>query len=104
MTMQVPKYEWGGENCHAARVVHGQTDNSLRCPVMPSTTIDMHFTGLPSLHFIKCDVEGHELGCIKGAARTLQNAKPTWLIAVSGTFRMLRESGYKTCWVDGTTL
>ena len=64
--MQVPKYEWGGENFYAARIVQGQTDNSLRCVVIPSTTIDLLFTELPSsIHFIKCDVEGHELSCIK---------------------------------------
>jgi FkbM family methyltransferase len=114
VSMEVPKYKSGGENFYEARVVTRTDDRSLRRVDVSCSTVDSLFSGLP-ISFIKCDVEGHELNCVKGAARTIHNLKPAWLIEISGnpdddkssayqTFRILRESGYEAFWFDGTNL
>jgi FkbM family methyltransferase len=114
VTMEVPKYDSGGENFYESRIVCEQADNDLRTVVIPASTIDSLFSGRP-VHFIKCDTEGHELCCIQGAMRTIRASKPSWLIEISGnpddetssayeTFQILRESGYEAFWFDGTNL
>lgn len=35
------------------------------------------------ISIIKCDVEGHELQCVKGAVEFLKRSKPAWMIEVS---------------------
>jgi FkbM family methyltransferase len=45
------------------------------------TTIDEFAKDLPSVDFIKMDVEGHEANILKGAAKTIQKWKP--IIAMS---------------------
>jgi FkbM family methyltransferase len=116
VTMEVPEYDWGGENFYAAHVVRHQGPGFLRSAVVPSITIDSLFSGESSpLHFIKCDVEGHELSCVRGAVRTIQKSKPAWLIEISGnpddeesgshqTFHLLLASGYQAYYFDGTKL
>ena len=114
VTMEVPKYDSGGENFYESRIVREQAANHLRTVVIPSLTIDSLFAGR-RVHFIKCDTEGHELCCIQGAMGTIRTSKPSWLIEISGnpddetssayqTFRILRESGYEAFWFDGTNL
>jgi FkbM family methyltransferase len=53
--------------------------------------------------FIKCDVEGHELAVLRGAERTLAEARPTLLVEIErrhagdrmdATFEYLAELGY----------
>jgi FkbM family methyltransferase len=116
VTMRVPKHESGGENYYAAHIEGREVSNSLRSFVVPSTTIDSLFSEQsPPIHFIKCDVEGHELHCIKGAAHTIQNSRPAWLIEISSNMdddksdsyralQILQENGYEVYWFDGTTL
>ena len=116
VTMEVPRFDWGGENFYEARIVSGHAKRSFRQAVVPSYTVDSLFSELDSpIHFIKCDVEGHELSCLRGAVRTIQSSKPAWLIEISSrpddekstsyqTFRLLRESQYEAYWFDGTRL
>jgi FkbM family methyltransferase len=114
VTMQVPKYKFGGENFYEARVVGEAQVNSLKRVEVPCFTIDSLFYELP-VSFIKCDVEGHELNVIKGAMRTIQKFRPAWLIELSGspdeaqstsheTIRILTEGGYQPYWFDGIHL
>src|SRR5439155_9258522 len=55
--------------------------------------------------FVKCDVEGHELECLRGAESILKHSKPSWLIEIWGdldeegsramkTVRYLEKFGY----------
>jgi FkbM family methyltransferase len=116
VTMEVPRFDGGGENFYGARIVSGHTGRSCRQAVVPSYTVDSLFSELESpIHFIKCDVEGHELSCLRGAVRTIQSSKPAWLIEISSrpddekstsyqTFRLLRESQYQAYWFDGSRL
>jgi FkbM family methyltransferase len=113
--MQVPKYESGGEDFYGARIEGGVVNDSMRSFVVPTTTVDALLSGMSRLHFIKCDVEGHELNCIRGAAKTIERFKPAWLIEISGdmsdegsrsyrTSCILRDSGYEAFWFDGVKL
>ncbi len=115
VTMRVPKYDSGGENIYEARIVVGEGGESAGAFIVPSTTVDELLSAAPAVHFIKCDVEGHELSCIKGAAKTIERFKPAWLIEISGDMADERSSSYETCrlltqseygayWFDGTTL
>ena len=115
--MEVPLHESGVENSYQARVV----DNSKA--VSPSRTCAVELRSLDSIFhelsknptFIKCDVEGHELSVIKGAAQIMRRYCPAWLIEVSGdpdmagsaaseVFRRLREVKYRGYWFDGKRL
>lgn len=116
VTMEVPLHKSGGENFYDARIVYENTHNSLRRIRVNSKTIDSLFSKLPyNISFIKCDVEGHELQCIKGAINIIKNSKPAWLIEISRnpddltstgyeTFKLLSEKGYEAFWFDGTNL
>jgi FkbM family methyltransferase len=116
-TMEVPLYESGGENFYGARVVTEKVQHGpLRRVGVLSATVDSLFSELdPAIYFIKCDVEGHDLSCIRGAIQTIRNSKPAWLIEISGdpddenspaheTFAVLLGNGYEAYWFDGTTL
>lgn len=113
--MQVPKYDSGGENFYGARIEEKDAGHSVRSFAVPATTIDTLLSGAPPVQFIKCDVEGHELNCIRGATKTIERSRPAWLIEISGdmneersssrqTFRILSNSGYTAYWFDGTNL
>lgn len=116
-SMDIPLYESGGENFYEAMIVDENTDSSLRRVRVNLKTLDSLFSEWPynDISFIKCDVEGHELQCIKGAADIIKSSKPAWLIEISGdpddltstayeTFKLLNEKGYKAFWFDGTNL
>ena len=113
--MEVPKYEFGGENFYEARVQSETAVDSPRSFVVPATTLDALLSTIPVVHFIKCDVEGHELHCIRGAMKTIEKSRPAWLIELSGdlndrastghqTLRILRNLGYGAFWVDGAKM
>ncbi|MEW6052143.1 MAG: FkbM family methyltransferase [Candidatus Zixiibacteriota bacterium] len=116
VTMEVPTYESGGENFYEARIVDDITDSSLRRERVESKTIDSLFLRLPrNISFIKCDVEGHELKCIKGAVKVMGESKPAWLVEISGdpgaskspaaeTFELMQHEGYEAYWFDGRNL
>ena len=81
---------------------------------MPATTVDMVLSRFPVIHFIKCDVEGHELHCLRGATHIMAS-KPAWLIEISGdmddeasgsyrTASILRSHGYEVFWYDRESL
>ncbi len=113
--MRVPQYDSGGENIYEARIVEGEADGTARSFEVPATTVDELLSAAPAVHFIKCDVEGHELSCIRGAARTIARFQPAWLIEISGdmgdersgsheTRQILGRSGYGAYWFDGAAL
>ena len=110
--MQVPRYASGGENFYEARVVSSPDDAGLRTVAVPARTLDGLFGRLRDIDFVKCDVEGHELACLRGAADILRKTKPAWLIEVSGdpdapdtsaagVFALLADAGYEPFVADG---
>ena len=71
--------------------------------------------GQPRIAFIKCDIEEHELECLKGAGRLINHSHPTWLIEIKGdpddpnsrayqTFSLLHQAGYKAFILKGSQL
>jgi FkbM family methyltransferase len=116
VTMEIPLYEESaGENFYQARIVDENINGLFRQVKVESRTMDSLFSGPNNISFIKCDVEGHELKCIKGAMGMIRNIKPAWLIEFSEdpdddkstayeTFRVLNEEGYKAFWFDGQNL
>jgi hypothetical protein len=114
--MEIPHFEWGGENFYGARIVIGDAKRPFRRTVVTSSTVDSLFAELQyPIRFIKCDVEGHELSCIQGAVQMIQKSQPAWLIEISGnpddsnssayqTVGILRKSGYEPFWFDGAQL
>src|SRR5262249_22252961 len=65
--------------------------------------------------FVKCDVEGHELPVVRGAAALIRTHRPAWLIELSGNPDdpasaaaelgvTLRCAGYETYRFDGQRL
>lgn len=80
------------------------------------TTIDDEFMEFAeNINFIKCDVEGHELSCIRGAKEFLRINKPAWLMEVSGNpdesrsdanelFSLMEKYGYKIFVANGEVL
>jgi FkbM family methyltransferase len=112
--MEVPRYASGGENFYEAHISAGG-GAALRTVAVQARALDSLFGRLRAIDFIKCDVEGHELACLRGAESILRAAKPAWLIEISGNpddprssagevLRRMREHGYMAFWFDGRHL
>ena len=109
--MEVPLYDAGWENYYEAHVVTGAAGTNA--VTVEAKRIDDLFAASPPVSFIKMDVEGHELSCLRGATATLERAQPAWLIEVSddpdeptahasGVFQLLADRGYQAYWFDGS--
>jgi FkbM family methyltransferase len=83
LEMEIPVWPGGGENLYEARAAAGGTGSSLRRITVPARRLD---TLVPQdrIAFVKCDVEGHELRCLAGAAETVRRSRPVWLLEVWG--------------------
>lgn len=113
--MKLPLHDYGGTNFYMAHLVTGQGEEASPDLVeVPLQSLDGLLAGqVPeSVSFIKCDVEGHEVGVLKGAKSFFQKAKPAMLIEVSGTaevqddpnnefYSILCGYGYEAYWYDG---
>ncbi len=117
MVMEIPTMEKGGENYYMAKIVQGgSATQGLRKVTIKSVTLDSRFAASDRpISFIKCDVEGHELPCIRGAMETMRKWLPSWCVEVNedpddaaGTgrelFRIFEREGYRVYWFDGTKL
>jgi FkbM family methyltransferase len=116
VTLEVPSYKKsGGGNFYQARIVEENTGSSFMRIKVESRTLDSLFSGSGKISFIKCDVEGHELKCIKGAINIIRNSRPAWVIEFSEdpddhestayeTFKILNKEGYASFWFDGQNL
>jgi len=72
------------ENLYRASI-HRNKEEVYSAVQVSLTTIDNEFFEFADeINFIKCDIEGHELACIKGSRKLLNKSKPTWMIEVSG--------------------
>ena len=117
VTMALPHDSSGAETHYRASIVtdhvnEGKPDTAN----VKATTIDARFLSVSgAISFIKCDVEGHELACIKGAAKFLAQSHAAWLIEVSGepddiysaaysVFKLLQNQDYFAWWYDGDKL
>jgi FkbM family methyltransferase len=114
--MEVPLRPTGWEDFYRARVVTDEGARRRGCVRVDRRTIDSLWADSDRpLSFIKCDVEGHELDCLRGARRVLARWAPAWLLEVTGdpdrpdsaahaAFELLAGRGYRAFWFDGERL
>ena len=113
--MEVPPYASGGENFYEAHIIRTPSISGLRSIEVRARALDSLFGHVRSIDFVKCDVEGHELACLRGAQSILSGIKPAWLIEISGNpdnerasagevFQMMAQHGYMPFWFDGRHL
>ena len=105
---------FGLENPYRAHIVHGPARG--RQVIAETCTLDSLVIGQARrFAFVKCDVEGHELFCLRGAVDLIRRSRPTWLIEVSGdprksgssagsVFDFMGEFGYRAYVVDRNAL
>jgi len=115
-TMEVPLWSSGAENFARAEIVENMTQTSLRHVQVRVTTLDsLLATVVKPVSFIKLDVEGHELQCLRGAISTIHNCRPAWLVEVWGdpqdetnvahtVFQFMKTCGYEPFWFNGNTV
>jgi FkbM family methyltransferase len=117
VTMELPCDPSGAETHYRAHIVsNNAVKNKTEIAKVQATTIDSRFLNVSTkITFIKCDVEGHELTCLKGAQKLLAQSRPAWLIEVSGepddvsssacdVFELLSKTGYTAWWFDGVQI
>lgn len=117
VTMALPYDSSGAETHYRASIITDRAEKGkTETTNVQATTIDSRFlSAAGTISFIKCDVEGHELACIKGAVKFLARSQPAWLIEVSGEpddtdsaahsiFKILHNRGYFAWWYDGSKL
>ena len=115
-TMLLPAYETGELNLYEAKIAESDSSPGQRRESVETRMVD---SILPydseRLSFIKCDVEGHELSCLKGAFKTIRTCQPAWLMEVWGnpddeqsqanqTFQLMESEGYFPFVFDGKRL
>lgn len=83
--MIVPPYDEGGDNLYRARLAEADTaaGGGRRAKVKISTLDAELADRLDALALIKCDVEGHELPCFRGAERCLTRFEPSVLVEIN---------------------
>jgi len=112
----IPRYRWGTE-CHYDATLELQPANSnCRRIEINIDTLDSWFTERSEkIHFIKCDVNYHELPCLRGGLQTIHHSKPAILIEIlpdpdkacspaAQVFELLEQEGYQSYWFDGEGL
>jgi hypothetical protein len=116
VAMEVPLRPSGWEDMYRAQIVDGHGVPERRQVRVASRTIDSLWadTNRP-IAFIKCDVEGHELACVRGATRVVSRWAPAWLVEINedpdvvgsparATCEELSKMGYGTFIFDGERL
>lgn len=117
VTMALP-YDGSGAETHYRACIVANPEETSRTEVrnVRATTIDSRFLSESgTISFIKCDVEGHELACVKGALKFLVQSQAACLIEVTGEpddtnstahnlFKTLHDLDYSPWWYDGRKL
>jgi len=120
VTMEIPEYLTGGDNYYQARIVNknkrGKSAKNAKSIKVETITIDSQFCEIADkISFVKCDVEEHELECLRGAREFIKKSQAAWLIEVSGDpdeyessaqhiFNTLSNLGYYSFWFDNQFL
>ena len=80
--MEIPRYRRGGESLYDARIVSNRSASRLRSVAIERRTLDSLLSGEPcrrTVHFMKLDVEFHELHTVCGALETIRRDHPVIL-------------------------
>lgn len=115
-SIAIPRYRWGSE-CHYDATLEVKRANSdCRRVVVTVSTLDSFFAERQEkITFLKCDVNYHELACLRGGLQTLRRSKPAILIEIlpdpdehgspaAQVFELLEQNGYEGYWFDGERL
>jgi FkbM family methyltransferase len=107
-TMEIPHWKGGGESWYDARIVASRSSSS-GVTVQTETLDSLHARTARLPTFIKCDVEDHELSCIRGALSVIGRSKPALLVEtiqrgddLAELVRLLAAEGYGAYAFDGT--
>src|SRR5271157_476572 len=112
----IPRYRWGSE-CHYDATLEAKWagPDCRQVDVMVST-LDSFFADCEErVSFIKCDVNYHELACLRGGLETLRRSKPAIMIEIlpdpdqtgsqaAQVFELLEQNGYEPYCFDGQRL
>jgi FkbM family methyltransferase len=116
----IPVWPSGAENFSRAAIVEKDTQSSLRHVQVRTVTLDSLLAEISAeismgVSFIKLDVEGHELQCIKGASEIIRRWRPAWMVETWGDprdetdaahriFHLMKVQGYEPFWFDKKAL
>jgi len=112
----IPRYRWGSECHYDATLETNRAAPDCRRAQVRVNTLDSFFVDHSErISFIKCDVNYHELACVRGALQTIRGSKPAILIEIlpdpdkpgsraAQLFELLQEIGYDAHCFDGTHL
>lgn len=89
--MSIPEYAAGGSNLYEAKLT---PDGNVRVKAAKLDTL------FPELNpaFVKCDVEGHEVACIRGSVNLIRRSRSVWMVEVirAEVFELFNSLGYQT--------
>jgi len=115
-SIAIPRYRWGSECHYDATLEMKRARPDCRQVDVKVGTLDSFFADRPEkISFLKCDVNYHELACLRGGLQTLSRSKPAILIEIlpnpdkeggpaAAVFELLQEHGYEAHWFDGEVL
>ena len=117
VSMEIPDDLTGVKNFYLAKIIaEDAAAGKTKCVNVRSATLDSKFSEVShDISFVKCDVEGHELACIRGGKQFFEHTDAAWLIEISGNpadksssfnqiFEILSQKGYEAWWFDGHRL
>jgi FkbM family methyltransferase len=115
-SIAIPRYRWGSE-CHYDATLEAKRANpDCRRVEVRVNILDSFFANRrEEITFVKCDVNYHELACLRGGLETLRRSKPAILIEIlpdpdkpgsqaAQVFTLLESLGYQGFWFDGEEL
>jgi FkbM family methyltransferase len=89
VTMELPANDWGGVNYYRAHISKNVANESSGGFSVDSITLDglieSQSLDFERVSFIKVDVEGFELDCLKGSPQLLKKGNAVWLVEVAGS-------------------
>jgi len=115
-SIAIPRYRWGSECHYDATLEAKRARPDCRQVDVTVNTLDSFFAKRPEkIAFVKCDVNYHELACLRGGLETLRRFKSAMLIEIlpdpdkaggpaAQVFELLEENGYEGYWFDGEGL
>jgi len=115
-SIAIPRYRWGSECHYDATLESTRANPNCRQVEVSVSTLDSWFADrAEEISFIKCDVNYHELACLRGALQTIRRSKPAILIEIlpnpdkpgspaAHVFELLSDNGCEPYWFDGQRL
>jgi FkbM family methyltransferase len=115
VAMAIPRHLDHAENFYRAHIV-AEAPGNVHAVHVEAQTLDALFgEDRDRIAFVKCDVEGHELSCIRGAGDFLEGSDASWLVEVSSCpddpgseahelFSLFSRGGYSAWYFDGRLL